>query len=114
MGGLGNQMFQYAAAQVLKQFYGGEIYAYTGILADPMFHIPRKYDLDIFQNINLRFTTSIPNDALRISSYSEFDARVANKNPIVLAGFFQDVRAFLYQDIKKDFYLGEYLSLIHI
>ena len=108
MGGLGNQMFQYAAAQVYKQMHGGEIYGYTGILADA--YVPRKYDLDIFKNIDLKFTKTLPKEYHRICRYGEFGFKSSDTKPIILDGFFQDVRVFSYQNLFNDFEINKLIT----
>ena len=117
MGGLGNQMFQYAAARRLAEVHKTTLKLDLTFLLD---RAPRKdfiyrnYDLNIF-NIQENFAT--PEEIKRCKvikePYSHFDKNLLNApDNVYLEGYWQSEKYFkdIKQIIKKEFTFKSSLS----
>lgn len=111
LGGLGNQMFQYATARALALYQGGALWLDTAALAVAGGHTQRDYALDVF---DIRGTL-VEEDSLRgfkgkrlAESGPRFDARVTRLDgDVYLAGYWQSERYFraIRPLLRRDFSL---------
>lgn len=135
MGGLGNQMFQYAFGKVLQKKYNCKV-LYDTTYFDEMIAnqngLPtRVYELDIFKNINLEFASKelvkeyeqkshlpkilcsifgIPyyKHFIREKNAFKYDKKLLNKKgKILYEGYFQNENYYknIKEELKKDFEL---------
>jgi hypothetical protein len=112
-GGLGNQMFEYAAGRRLAVKHNVELKLDTTFLLDrnPSFsHVFRDFDLDIFPNVNPMFA-SIKEIAL-LKSYINrtFRFRILNRLN-AKPGLFKEIKFSYHEDFEKlgpDTYLDGY------
>lgn len=88
--GFGNNLFQYNAATVLADFHN------TNVLAIPPTN--NYYAISSLENVGVKFATTIPSSAIRISGDQEyiksFDKNIS-KNDMILSGYFEDYRFYL-------------------
>lgn len=110
-GGLGNQMFQYAAARALALYQGGRLYLDTAALAVPGGHTPRDYALEVFDiRADVLGADSLRGfNGMRVAeSGPRFDARVPRiEGDVYLAGYWQSERYFrgVRPVLQRDFRL---------
>ncbi len=129
-GGLGNQMFQYAAANALSVKYKCRLFLGLDLLnkniSGAQTITQRTYQLNIFKNINPRFASSEQTSSFQHSSkannffkkigwpykknYQETQMGFAPefndlKPPVLLSGYFQSEKYFsnISQSIRRDF-----------
>jgi hypothetical protein len=111
LGGLGNQMFQYAAARALSLYQGGRLLLDTAALAVPGGHTPRDYALDVFDiRAEVLGEGGLHGfNGMRVAeSGPRFDARVPRiEGDAYLAGYWQSERYFrgVRPVLQRDFRL---------
>lgn len=105
IGGLGNQMFQYGAAKLYAQATGKNLELFTRDLLDHSADaVKRNYDLEIFQNIDCKFTDDQPDQVIR--SYQQMRDIPGD---VYFDGYFQTTEV-LWQSVLDDFFLGDCVS----
>ena len=89
IGGLGNQMFQYAAGRYLAELHKTELLMDTGYLEkDPNgAYTKRKLELDVF-NIDLKIATKDDIQKFKIESSNKYSRTIQRKLPILFTNLY--------------------------
>src|SRR4051812_27473846 len=89
IGGLGNQMFQYAAGKYLAWLHKTELLIDTSYLEkDPTgAYTKRKLELDVF-NMDLKIATKAGTEKFKIESSNKYSRTLQRKLPILFTNLY--------------------------